>query len=60
MFAYLVLCLHWFNPLVWAAFVLMGADMEMSCDECVIRKLGGEIKNAYSLSLVRVAAGRKI
>lgn len=60
MFAYLVLCLHWFNPLVWAAFVLMGADMEMSCDECVIRKLGGEIKSAYSLSLVRVASGRKI
>jgi len=60
MFAYLVLCLHWFNPLAWAAFVLMGADMEMSCDECVIRKLGGEIKSAYSLSLVRVASGRKI
>lgn len=60
MFAYLVLCLHWFNPLVWAAFILMGADMEMSCDECVIRKLGGEIKSAYSLSLVRVASGRKI
>lgn len=46
MFAYLVLCLHWFNPLAWMAFVLMGADMEMSCDECVIRKLGGEIKSA--------------
>lgn len=60
MFAYLVLCLHWFNPLVWAAFILMGADMEMSCDECVIRKLGGEIKSAYSLSLVRVASGHKI
>ncbi|WP_313582114.1 M56 family metallopeptidase [Lacrimispora sp.] len=60
MFAYLVLCLHWFNPLAWAAFVLMGADMEMSCDECVIRRLGGEIKSAYSLSLVRVASGRKI
>lgn len=60
MFAYLVLCLHWFNPLAWMAFVLMGADMEMSCDECVIRKLGGEIKSAYSLSLVRVASGRKI
>ncbi|WP_349947956.1 M56 family metallopeptidase [Lacrimispora sp. BS-2] len=60
MFAYLVLCLHWFNPLVWAAFVLMSADMEMSCDESVIRKLGGEIKSAYSLSLVRVAAERKI
>ena len=60
MFAYFVLCLHWFNPLAWAAFVLMGADMEMSCDERVMRELGGNIKNAYSMSLVRVAAGRKI
>ncbi len=60
MFAYLVLCLHWFNPLAWVAFILMSADMEMSCDERVMKELGGEIKNAYSLSLVRLAAGRKI
>ncbi|MDR1134668.1 MAG: M56 family metallopeptidase [Clostridiales Family XIII bacterium] len=60
MFAYLVLCLHWFNPLAWVAFSLMGADMEMSCDERVVKELGGDIKNAYSLSLVRVAAGHKI
>jgi len=31
--AYSILCLHWFNPFVWLAFNLMGADMEMSCDE---------------------------
>lgn len=60
MFAYLVLCLHWFNPLAWVAFVLMGADMEMSCDECVMKELGEDIKTAYSLSLVRLAAGHKI
>jgi len=60
LFAYFVLCLHWFNPLAWVAFILMGADMEMSCDERVIKELGGDIKSAYSLSLVRVAAGRKI
>ena len=35
--AYFILCLHWFNPLAWLAFWLMGADMEMSCDERVIR-----------------------
>jgi len=46
--------------LAWAAFILMGADMEMSCDERVIKTLGGDIKNAYSLSLVRVASNRKI
>ena len=60
MLAFLVLCLHWFNPLVWVAFLLMGADMEMSCDERVIKELGREIKNDYSLSLVRMAAGHKI
>ncbi|ACV64190.1 peptidase M56 BlaR1 [Desulfofarcimen acetoxidans DSM 771] len=60
MLAYFVLCLHWFNPLVWIAFILMGADMEMSCDERVMKELGEDIKNAYSLSLVRVAAGHKI
>lgn len=59
-FSYLVLCLHWFNPMVWAAFVLMATDMEMSCDERVMKELGTGIKTDYSMSLVRVAAGRKI
>ena len=31
--AFLALCIHWFNPLVWLMFVLLGRDMEMSCDE---------------------------
>lgn len=38
--AFIALCIHWFNPLVWLAFGLFGKDMEMSCDEAVIRKLG--------------------
>lgn len=58
--AYCILCLHWFNPFVWLGFLLMGADMEMSCDERVMDELGGKIKNAYSLSLLRLAAGRPI
>ena len=37
---YAALCLHWFNPLVWLAFCLAGKDMEMSCDEAVIKQLG--------------------
>lgn len=60
MFAYFVLCLHWYNPFVWFAFVLMGADMEMSCDERVMKEMGEDIKKAYSLSLIRVAAGHRI
>ena len=58
--AYLVLCVHWFNPLVWLAFVLMGTDMEMSCDERVLRTLGSDIKKDYSLSLLSLATERRI
>ena len=44
---YLTLCIHWFNPLVWIAFFVSGKDMEMSCDEAVIRKLGDGIKGIF-------------
>jgi beta-lactamase regulating signal transducer with metallopeptidase domain len=57
--AYFILCLHWFNPLVWLAFALMGADMEMSCDEHVLKKMGTGVKTDYSLSLLSLAAGRR-
>ena len=58
--AYLALCVHWFNPLVWAAFILAGKDMEMSCDEAVIRKMGSQIRADYSASLLRLATHKKI
>ncbi|MDR1590025.1 MAG: DUF4362 domain-containing protein [Oscillospiraceae bacterium] len=69
-FAFFVLCVHWFNPLAWLAFVLMAADMETSCDERVLRELGGasrsgiggfeNLKTDYATSLVRLAAERRI
>ncbi|MBD5537750.1 MAG: hypothetical protein HDQ99_19290 [Lachnospiraceae bacterium] len=52
-------CIYWFNPLVWAAFLLMGKDMEMSCDEHVLGRLGEDIKVDYSESLLQFASGRK-
>jgi len=58
--SYLALCIHWFNPLVWIAFILAGKDMEMSCDEAVIRKLGSEIRADYSASLLRLTTHKKI
>ena len=58
--AFLALTLHWFNPLVWLAFGLACKDMEMSCDEAVIRKLGCEIRADYSASLLTLATGRRI
>ena len=58
--AFLALCVHWFNPLVWVAFVLSAKDMEMSCDEAVVKKLGEEIRADYSASLLSLATGRRI
>ena len=58
--AFLALWLHWFNPLVWAAFFLSGRDMEMSCDEAVIKRLGSGVKKEYSALLLHVAAGSRI
>lgn len=57
LFAYLILCVYWFNPLCWLAFVLMSRDMEMSCDEKVLRQ-NDNIKKAYSMALLSFAAGK--
>ncbi len=53
--AFLVLAVHWFNPLMWAAYLLMSRDIEMSCDERVIKALGSEIKTDYSHALLTLA-----
>lgn len=58
--AFFALCVHWFNPLVWVAFVLSAKDMEMSCDEAVVKKLGEGIRADYSASLLSLATGRRI
>ena len=58
--AFGALSVHWFNPLVWLAFVLAGKDMEMSCDEAVIRKIGSDVRADYSASLLTLATGRRI
>lgn len=53
--AFCVLSFHWFNPLVWLAFLYMCKDMEMSCDEAVIQKMGIKIKRKYTTSLLTIA-----
>ena len=58
--AFLALTLHWFNPLVWVAFILAGKDMEMSCDEAVISKLDTRIRAEYALSLASLSTGKRI
>lgn len=56
--AFLALCLHWFNPLVWISFMLMSKDMEMSCDERVLKELGTQIKKDYSTSLLSLSVNK--
>lgn len=58
--AWLALSLHWFNPLAWLAFHLAGKDMEMSCDEAVLRKMGRDVRADYSSSLLRLSAGKRL
>lgn len=58
--AWLALGIHWFNPFVWLAFSLSSRDMEMSCDEEVIRRMGNQVKKDYSRSLLAIASGQKI
>ncbi len=58
--AFTALAVHWFNPVVWLAYHLAVQDMEMSCDEAVIKKLGEDIRSAYSQSLLNLSTGRHI
>ncbi len=58
--AFAGLAVHWFNPLVWAAFILFGNDMEMSCDESVMKQMDTDIRGDYSALLLGLATGRKV
>lgn len=57
--AWLARCIHWFNPLAWLFFVLMESDMEMSCDEAVLRRLGMEAKEDYSRALLSLSCEQR-
>ena len=46
---------HWFNPLVWLAYMLFERDIEMNCDESVVAGLSDELKQAYTMSIVSYA-----
>jgi len=53
-----VLCVHWFNPLVWAMYILANRDIELSCDEAVVRLFGESTKAAYARSLISMEETR--
>lgn len=58
-FAFMLLIFHWFNPLMWLSYALMSKDMEMSCDESVVNKMGQKIKRSYSTSLLTLSVNKK-
>ncbi len=57
---FLLLTLHWFNPLIWLAYVLLCRDIELACDEKVIKKLGSEQRADYMQALVECSVNRRI
>ena len=56
---FLLLSVHWFNPLVWVAYALLCRDIEMACDEKVISKMTSEQKQTYSTVLLTCSMPRK-
>lgn len=55
---YTLLCLHWFNPLCWVAYLLFCRDMEQACDEAVIKDMPAQEKKAYSTALLNCSLPR--
>jgi len=54
------LCLHWFNPMVWVMYVFMNRDLELSCDEAVLRIFGVEARKGYALTLIGMEEHRHL
>ena len=59
-FAFLLLAVNWFNPVLWAAYVLLGRDMENACDEMALNNADAAQRAAYSRALVSCAAQPKM
>lgn len=57
---FLVLAVHWFNPFVWAAYIMFCRDVEFACDEKVIKTMSGEERQKYSLTLLKCSTGKRI
>lgn len=57
---YCLLAVYWFNPLLWAAYILLCRDIEQSCDEMVISQMNAQEKQGYSLALVSCSHQRRM
>ena len=57
---YLLLSVYWFNPLLWIAYILLCRDIELACDERVIKELGFDCKKPYANALINAAAPKRL
>ena len=58
---YAILAVYWFNPVIWLAYSMFCKDMELACDEAVLRQLGPQVKKQYSAALVNCSVpGRAV
>ena len=57
--AFLLLTVHWFNPLLWLGYILLCRDIELACDERVIREMGSEQRADYTQALVSCSVSRR-
>ena len=57
---FLLLTVHWFNPLMWLAYVLLCRDIELACDEKVIKELSNEERADYTQALVACSVNRRM
>lgn len=59
-FGFLLLTLHWFNPLMWLGYVLLCRDIEMACDEKVVKQFNAEQKADYSQALLACSVNKRM
>ena len=57
---FLLLSIHWFNPLMWVAYILLCRDIELACDEKVIKEMGNEQRADYTQALVSCSVNRRM
>ena len=57
---FLILAIHWFNPFVWAAYILFCNDLELACDESAVKKLNPQERKDYSYALLSCSMQRRL
>lgn len=57
---FILLAIHWFNPIMWLAYIVLCRDIELACDEKVIKDLGNEQRADYTQALVSCSVNRRM